>query len=134
MFNTEKLKEFWSLHSNDILTESETIFQKNLCDSLNENDFRISMCDLLDADQELTKQILNYLNKTGNNIEQIVFGGVAIGKYLLNRLYPSDECNEDLFRSFWIDPCDYNEEITSIVNAAINRAIDKMIIRTGDDR
>ena len=123
----EQLEEFMLLHNKSALDANEEERRSCLCTSLYEESFCESVLELLDHDNTLTGQILNYLYSSGYNIEQVVFGGIAIGLYLLKRLLPEDGELINHFKGFWIEPCDLSEEMTSIVDAAINRALNKMI-------
>lgn len=86
----EQLEEFMLLHNKSALDANEEARRSCLCTSLNEESFCESVLELLDHDNTLTGQILNYLYSSGYNIEQVVFGGIAIGLYLLIRLLPED--------------------------------------------
>lgn len=84
------LEEIKALHNQNELSEADSERWDFLCKSVDNGYFRDTLLEYLDDDQELTVQILDYLKKTGSNIEQLVVGGVAVGMYLLGKLYPTD--------------------------------------------
>ncbi len=120
------LEEIKALHNQNELTEADSERWDSLCESADNGYFRETLLEYLDDDQELTVQILDYLKKTGDNIEQLVFGGVAVGMYLLEKLYPTD-CGYDHFGDFWLDTCCLQQDAVCSIDNAINRAIDRML-------
>lgn len=120
------LEEIKALHNQNELSEADSERWDFLCKSVDNGYFRDTLLEYLNDDQELTVQILDYLKKTGNNIEQLVFGGVAVGMYLLEKLHPTD-CGYDHFGEFWLECCYLQNDAVCSIDNAINRAIDRML-------
>lgn len=80
----------------------------------------------MNEDAVLTQAVLNYLAKSGSNWEQIIFGAVAMGDYILSKCWP-DDCGYDAFNKFWIEPSELSPEAHSIIGQAANRAFDRLI-------
>ena len=130
MTNKDRLKELQLLHNKPALDDAEVEHWENLCDSMDNGCFRETVLEILDSDQELTHQILNHVNTTGNSIQQIAFAGVAISLYLVEKLFPSRQGSMTFFDEFWIAPCELEEQMIDCVNDAINRALNKMLAET----
>lgn len=81
-------------------------------------------CDILDEDEQLKTDTMNFLQKTGENIDQIIFGAVGLGMYLLERLHPDLTWDEiaDWFREYWIDDVTIHDGMTNPIDAALDRA------------
>lgn len=93
-----------------------------------DEDLLSRLLDALDDDRDLTAQLLKFQNDTGSCIQQIAYGGIGIGLYLLQKLYPTYTiCNGDKFGDLWLDSCQIQDSIVNAVDYAINRAIDKII-------
>lgn len=104
-----------------------------LCDSISEHDFRNDLLATLDCDQELTSAIHQFVDTTGNNIEQIIFGGVALGKYIIEKLYPN-RVDPEFFWDFWIDTCQYNADVIAAIDHSIEHAIDGFVTQVDEER
>ena len=87
---------------------------------------RNSLLCFLDEDKELAAQIKGFLNDTGVSIQEIAFGGVAVGLYLLQKLFPTN-CGYDSFGDFWIDTCRIDGRVIDSIDSAINRAVNRWI-------
>lgn len=128
-FSTSKramLEEIKALHNQDELGECDADRWNALCKSLDNGNFRELLLNALDDDQELTLQMMECLKAKGTNIQELAFCGIAIGQYILDKLYPYD-CGCDRFGDFWLDTCWGHECIGQTMHNAINKALDKMI-------
>ena len=128
-FSTSKrvmLEEIKALHNQDEFSDCDAERWNSLCESLDNGDFRELLLNALDDDQELTLQMQECLKATGTSIQELAFGGIAIGAYILDTLYPYDS-GWDRFGEFWLDACWGNESIGQTIHNAINKALDKMI-------
>ena len=90
------------------------------------DDIREGLLYFLDEDKELVAQIKDFLNDTGVSIQEIAFGGVAVGLYLLQKLFPTNY-NYDHFGEFWIDTCRIDDRVIDSIDSAINRAVNRWI-------
>lgn len=127
MTHKDTLKELKMLHNKPALNADEVENWTSLCASLNDGCFCEAVLEFLDRDQMLTHQLLNHINTTGNCIQQLAFAGVAMSLYLVKKLFPSCQDSLQFFDEFWIEPCEFDEQMVVSVNDAINRALDKMI-------
>jgi len=129
----ECLEEMKLLNMKGELAPKEAERWNELCDSISEYDFRNDLLETLDCDQELTSVIHQLTDTTGSNIEQIIFGGVALGKYIIEKLFPN-RVDPEFFWDFWIDTCQYNADAIAAIDHSIDRAIDGFITRADKER
>ena len=122
----DMLEEIKALHNQPELSENDMERWDELCNALYSGDFRELLLSTMDDDQELTSQLAEFMNTSGISIQEIAYGGVAIGNYLLEKLYPTD-CGYDHFGEFWVESCCVRSEIMCSIDNAINRAFDKLL-------
>lgn len=123
MERVEVLELAKTLFNKEELTEDE-IREWNFIDRM--EDMTEDLIGRMDNDHALTVAVLDYLTQNGTNVEQIIFGAVAIGNYLLEKFRP-DDCGYDRFHEFWIEPSRLTEEAQALVDRAVNNAFDNMI-------
>jgi len=122
----EALMEMKQLYDQEELNEDGANRWETLSRQVRGGYFVDDLLDLLDRDIELTSQLQRILITTGTNMQEIILGGVALGVYILERLYPNDHgC--DVFGKFWCDVCQCNEASVTAIDSAIKRALDKMV-------
>ena len=122
----EALMEMKQLYDQEELNEDGANRWETLSRQVRGGHFVDDLLDLLDRDIELTSQLQRILITTGTNMQEIIMGGVALGVYILERLYPNDHgC--DVFGKFWCDVCLCNEASVTAIDSAIKRALDKMV-------
>ena len=121
------LNELKMLNQKSALNESEANRWEAIC-AEHENKLLLRLLDALDDDKDLTDQLLKFQNDTGSCMQQIAYGGIGIGLYLLQKLYPTyTMCNDDQFVCFWLESCHIQDTVVNAVNNAIDRAIAKII-------
>lgn len=122
------LNELKMLNQKIKLNEREATRWEAIFAAHDDEDLLSRLLDTLDDDRDLTAQLLKFQNDTGTCIQQIAYGGIGIGLYLLQKLYPTYTiCTGDKFGDFWLDSCQIQDSIINAVNSAIDRAIDKII-------
>ena len=130
MERVEVLELAKSLFNKEELTEDE-ILEWN---SINRTeDLTDALTERMDNDHALTVAVLDYLTKSGTNLDQIIFSAVAIGNYLLEKFRP-DDCGYDRFHEFWIEQSWLTEEAQALVDRAVNNAFDNMISNAMKER
>lgn len=61
--------------------------------------------------------------ETGRDFDQIIYGAVGLGLYLAECLHPGDYYSViDEFRKYWITDVSIHEGMTTIIDAALERA------------
>jgi len=86
----EALMEMKQLYDQEELNEDGANRWETLSRQVRGGYFVDDLLDLLDRDIELTSQLQRILITTGTNMQEIILGGVALGVYILERLYPND--------------------------------------------
>ena len=123
MERVEVLELAKALFSKEMLSDEEAM-EWNQIDQT--EDLTTELIERMNEDAVLTQAVLNYLAKSGSNWEQIIFGAVAMGDYILSKCWP-DDCGYDAFNKFWIEPAELSPEAHAIIAQAVNRAFDRMI-------
>lgn len=123
MERVEVLELAKALFNKEMLSDEEAM-EWNQIDQT--EDLTTELIERMNEDAVLTQAVLNYLAKNGFNWEQIIFGAVAMGNYILAKCWPND-CGYDAFNKFWIEPSEMNPEAHIIIGQAANRAFDRMI-------
>ena len=101
-------------NSIDFAAELEDYVQSTLRDDLS---------SYLDEDEQLKKDTIQFLIETGTNFDQIIYGAVGLGVYLMERLRPGDnDYVNDNFYQHWIESLSIHEGMTGIIDAALIRA------------
>ena len=101
-------------NSIDFAAELEDYVQSTLRDDLS---------SYLDEDEQLKKDTIQFLIETGTNFDQIIYGAVGLGVYLVQRLWPGDyDYVNDNFCQYWIESLNIHEGMTGIIDAALERA------------
>ena len=90
-------------------------------------DLTVDLVDHMNTDIKLKQSVLDYLAKSATSWEQAILGAVAMGNYLLSKCWP-DHCGYDAFQEFWLEVSELNSETKSIIDHAVNRALDEMIV------
>ena len=77
----------------------------------------------LDEDEQLKVDTIQFLINTGTDFDQIIYGAVGLGFYLMERLRPGDYdyVNREFCRH-WIDNLNLHKGMTDIIDAALERA------------
>ena len=82
MERVEVLELAKALFNKEMLSDEEAM-EWNQIDQT--EDLTTELIERMNEDAVLTQAVLNYLAKSGSNWEQIIFGAVAMGDYILSK-------------------------------------------------